>query len=151
MYLGERSPSCYSASSSVDADGVMDLLKRLERCCTPLKEVQPLPLHPTASGMVSGPAIRPSFHSKLVKSQVPPTQGGRPHDSRTVGWQTLECPSSRDDYQRIRDRLERELMGKADVLGIELNMNAALFREYERTRDRVAQQNDGKASEVLIT
>ena len=82
---------------------------------------------------------------------MPPTKGGRPHNGSTVAWQTLECPSNREDYQRIRDRLERELMGKADVLGIEINMNAALFREYEQTRDRVAQENDGKANEVLIT
>ena len=48
----------------------------------------------------------------------------------------------------IKERLESELMGRADVQSIELNVNAPLYRNYEATRDRVAQENGDSACEV---
>ena len=59
-----------------------------------------------------------------------------------------QCPSSSADYQMIKERLESELMGRADVQSIELNVNAPLYRNYEATRDRVAQENGDSACEV---
>ena len=60
----------------------------------------------------------------------------------------IQCPVNSADYQMIKERLERELMGRADVQSVELNVNAPLYRNYEATRDRVAQENRDRAHEV---
>jgi hypothetical protein len=93
---------------------------------------------------LGGPRCTPVLNDDSKKMWAQNSSTDAPH-------QIERCLSTDSDRQTITARLESELLGSADVIEVESNKNAALFRKYELTRQEVAQENDGDANEVIFT